>query len=174
MKSLVAIPASVLLVLSVAACERTSEPTASNDAATSEAAGADTEADAAAVKQAFAAFNADITSKNLDAIKAHYASDAVMIIPGQAPFKGVDAIMGDYNQYAADPVGKYVPGAETTTVSSGGDVAYGEVTYQSTFTNTKTKAVETRDRYNLTVFKKQPDGSWKVVRDVNTDVPKAS
>ena len=173
MRSLIVIPASVALVLSVAACDRPSAPAAEaagNSAPTAEG----VTDDAAAVKQAFATFNADIAAKNLEAIKAHYASDAVMIIPGQAPFAGIDAIMGDYNNYAADAAGKYVPGAETTTISSGGDVAYGEVNYQTTFTNSKTKAVETRDRYNLTVFKKQPDGSWKVVRDVNTDVPKAS
>jgi uncharacterized protein (TIGR02246 family) len=169
MRAIIAIPASVALVLSVAACNRAPAPAEDNVAAATEGATADAEA----VKQAFAAFNADIAAKNLDAIKAHYASDAVMILPGQAPFAGVDAIMGDYNQYAADSAGKYVPGTETTTVSSGGDVAYGEVNYQTTFTNPKTKAVETKDRYNLTVFKKQTDGSWKVVRDVNTDVPKA-
>ena len=170
MKSLIVIPASFALVLSVAACDRPSAPAADNVTATADEA----TADAAAVKQAFAAFNADIAAKKLDAIKAHYARDAVMIIPGQAPFAGIDAIMGDYNQYAADAAGKYVPGAETTAISSGGDVAYGEVNYQTTFTNPTTKAVETKDRYNITVFKKQPDGSWKIVRDVNTDVPKAS
>jgi len=170
MRSLIVVSASMALVLSLAACDRASAPAEDNVAAAAEG----TTDDAAAVKQAFAAFNSDIAAKNVEAIKAHYASDAVMIIPGQAPFVGIDAIMGDYNQYAADKAGKYVPGAETTAISLGGDVAYGEVNYQTTFTNPTTKAVETRDRYNLTVFKKQADGSWKVVRDVNTDLPKAS
>jgi uncharacterized protein (TIGR02246 family) len=167
MRAIIAIPASVALVLSVAACERPSAPAAGNVAATAEGA----TDDAAAVKEAFAAFNADIAARKLDAIKAQYASDAVMVLPGQAPFKGIDAIMKDYSQYAADPAGKYVPGAETTAVSSGGDVAYGEVTYQTTFTNPKTKAVETRNRYNLVVYKKQSDGSWKIVRDINSELP---
>lgn len=169
MKSLIVVPAGMALALSLAACDRASAPAEDNVAAAAEGA----TDDAAAVKQAFAAFNADIAAKNVEAIKAHYASDAVMIIPGQAPFAGIDAIMADYNQYAADAAGKFVPGAETTAISSGGDVAYGEVTYQTTFTNPTTNSVETRNRYNLTVYKKQPDGSWKVVRDVNTDVPKA-
>jgi len=170
MKAIIAIPASVALVLSVAACDRPAAPAVENSTATADAAAAEAEA----VKQAFATFNADIAAKKVDAIRAHYASDAVMILPGQAPFTGIDAIMGDYDQYAADKAGKYVPGAEATTVSSGGDVAYGEVKYQTTFTNPATKAVETKDRYNITVYKKQSDGSWKIVRDVNTDVPKAS
>lgn len=173
MRAIIAIPASVALVLSVASCDRPSTPGGENAAATADGATVDTAADAEAVKKAFAAFNADIVAKNVEAIRAHYASDAVMILPGQAPFEGIDAIMGDYSKYAADPAAKYAPGAETTQVSSGGDVAYGEVNYQTTNTNSTTKAVETKDRYNITVFKKQPDGSWKVVRDINTDVPKA-
>ena len=170
MKSYVAIPASLALVLSIAACDRAAAPAADNATATAAASTADSEA----VKQAFAKFNADIAARNLDAIKAHYTSDAVMVIPGQAPFEGIDAIMGDYEGYAADPAGKYVPGAETTEVSSGGDMAYGQVNYQSTFTNKDTKAVETADRYNIVIYRKQPDGSWKVTRDINAPLPKAS
>jgi uncharacterized protein (TIGR02246 family) len=172
MKANLAIPVSLALVLSLAACERASTPADSNvngTAAAAETSAADTEA----VKQAFATFNADIAGKKVDAIKAHYASDAVMIIPNQAPFVGIDAIMKDYQAYGADPAGKYVPGAETVEILSD-DAAYGEVNYQTTFTNPKTKAVETQDRYNLTVYRKQSDGSWKVVRDVNVTLPKAS
>ena len=171
MKTNLAIPVSLALVLSLAACERASTPSDSNASGTAAAAETST-ADAEAVKQAFATFNADIAGKKVDAIKAHYANDAVMIIPGQAPFVGVDAIMKDYQAYGADPAGKYVPGAETVEVLSD-DAAYGEVNYQTTFTNPKTKAVETQDRYNLTLYKKQSDGSWKVVRDVNVTLPKA-
>lgn len=159
--------AGTALALSLTACDRASAP-----AGTAEAPAAASAEDGEAVRQAFAAFNADIAARKLDSIRGHYASDAVMVIPGQAPFKGIDAIMADYEAYAADPAGKYVPGAETTQVSSGGDLAYGQVNYQSTFTNKDTKAVETVNRYNLTVYKKQADGSWKVVQDINTDLPK--
>jgi uncharacterized protein (TIGR02246 family) len=174
MKSIGMISAGLALALSLAACDRAAAPVNGESAAAPEAANTEAAtADAEAVKQAFAKFNADIAAKNVDAIKAHYANDAVMIIPDQAPFVGIDAIMKDYQAYGADAVGKYVPGAETVEVLSDG-VAYGEVNYQSTFTNPKTKAVETQDRYNLTVYKKQSDGSWKVVRDVNVTLPKAS
>ncbi len=171
MKFIVTMSTGLALALSLAACERYAAPINGDSAASTEASATDTStADAEAVKQAFAKFNADIAARNVDAIKAHYASDAVMIIPGQAPYVGVDAIMKDYEAYGADPAGKYVSGEETVEVLSDG-VAYGEVNYQTTFTNPGTKAVETQNRYNLTVYKKQSDGSWKVVRDVNTNVP---
>lgn len=168
MTRLVLLTAGAVLALSLPACDRAAAP--ADKAASTEAAAEDS----AAVKAAFAAFNAAIAAKDLPAIEAQYASDAVMIIPDQAPYEGAAAIMADYKNYAADPAGKYVPGTETVQVSPGGDMAYGEVKYQSTFTNTKTKAVETADRYNLTVYRKQADGGWKVVRDVNTTLPKAS
>ena len=167
MTRIVFLTAGGALALSLTACERAPAPAASTEAPAAASA-----EDAAAVEKAFAAFNADIVAKKLDAVRGHYASDAVMVIPGQAPFQGVDAIMADYQAFAADPAGKYEPGAETTEVSSGGDLAYGQVTYKVTYTNTDTKAVETANRYNLTVFKKQADGAWKVVRDINTDLPK--
>lgn len=169
MKVFVATSAGLALILSLAACDRAAGPSESNAAASAEGVTDDAEA----VKQAFAAFNADIAARKLDAIRAHYASDAVMVIPGQPPFVGIDAIAADYTNYASDPAGKYAPGAETVTVSSG-DMAYGEVNYQSTYTDPETKAVVTVDRYNLTVYRKQPDGSWKVTRDINAPLPKAS
>lgn len=171
MKPVAILAAGAALALSLAACDRAAAPADGNAAAGAEASAS--ASDSEAVKKTFADFNAAIAAKNVDAIKAQYANDAVMVLPGQAPFKGVDAIAADYQAFAADAAGKYVSGEETTYVSSGGDLAYGEVNYQTTFTNPKTKAVETSERYNFTVYKKQPDGSWKVVRDINTVVPKA-
>ncbi|MEO7602677.1 MAG: SgcJ/EcaC family oxidoreductase [Sphingomicrobium sp.] len=169
MKKSMQIPAGLALALSLAACDRAAAPADGNTVATAQAPAADAEA----VKQAFASFNAAIVAKDLDTIRVQYADDAVMVIPDQAVFKGIDAIMGDYKAYAADPAGKYAPGDETTYVSTGGDLAYGQVNYQSTFTNSKTKAVEVADRYNLVIYRKQADGSWKVTHDVNSPLPKA-
>ena len=168
MNRVVLLSAGAALALSLGACDRASAPADTTAAATES-----TEAAAEAVKKDFAAFNAAIAAKDVAAIKTHYTSDAVMIIPDQAPFEGVDRIMADYQGFAADPAGKYASGAETVTVAPGGDMAFGEVKYQSTYTSSKTKAVETSERYNLSVYRKQPDGSWKVVRDVNVNLPKA-
>ena len=168
MNRVVLLSAGAALALSLGACDRAATPSDTAAAATETA-----EAAAEAVKKDFAAFNAAIAAKDVEAVKTHYASDAVMVIPDLPPFEGVEAIAADYKEFAADEAGKYTSGAETVTVAPGGDMAFGEVKYQSTFTNPKTKAVETAERYNLTVYRKQPDGSWKVVRDVNVNLPKA-
>ena len=68
MKAIIAIPASVALVLSVAACDRPAAPAVENSTATADAAAAEAEA----VKQAFATFNADIAAKKVDAIRARH------------------------------------------------------------------------------------------------------
>ena len=169
MNRVVLLAAGAALALSLGACDRAGAPADGNAAPAAASA-----TDAEAVKTAFAALNAAIAAKDLPAIKAQYASDAVMVFPNQAPYRGAEAIMADYAGFAADAGSKYVPGAETTVVSSGGDLAYGQVTYDSTGTNATTKAVESTRRYNLTVYKKQADGSWKIVQDINADVPKAS
>ena len=169
MNQMVLLSAGAALALSLGACKPAAAPVGGNEAtAESSATNAET------VKKAFADFNAAIVARDLPKIRAQYADDAVMILPDQKPFEGIDAIMGDYKNYARDPAGKYAPGAESTYVSSGGDLAYGQVTYDTTFTNPKTKAVETSNRYNIVVYKKQADGSWKVIRDINTALPKAS
>lgn len=167
MKRVVFLSAGAALALSLGACDRTANP--ADATATAEASMADAEA----VTKAFADFNADIVAKDLTAIRGHYADDAVMVLPGEPPFEGVEAIMADYQAFASDPAGKYMPGTQSTHVGAAGDIAYGELDYQVTYTNPETKAVETVSRYNLTVYRKQPDGSWKVARDVNTELPKA-
>ena len=168
MNRVVLLSAGAALAMSLGGCDRAAAPGNTTAAATETA-----EAAAEAVKKDFAAFNAAIAAKDVEAIKAHYASDAVMVIPDLPPFEGIEAIAADYKGFAADPAGKYSSGAETVTIAPGGEMAFGEVKYQSTFTNPKTKAVESADRYNLTLYRKQPDGSWKVVRDVNVNLPKA-
>ena len=168
MNRVVLLSAGAALALSLGACDRATAP-GDAKATTAEASASDV----AAVKQAFATFNDAIAARDLPAIRAQYADDAVMVLPNQAPFEGIEAIMADYEAYAADAAGKYVSGEETTYVSPGGDLAYGQVNYESTYTNPETKAVETGRRYNFTVYKKQSDGSWKVIRDVNSPLPKA-
>lgn len=159
------------LALALVACNPASSPANKVDASASAAAST---ADVDAVKQMDAAFLTAIIAKDVDAIKANYAEDAVMVLPGQEPFRGVEAIAADYSKFAADPVGKFVGTNQSTVVSSGGDLAYSQGTYEVTYTNPKTKAVENGTGYYVIIYKKQADGSWKIVQDVSSPGPNPS
>jgi ketosteroid isomerase-like protein len=57
-------------------------------------------------------------------------------------------------------------------VAKSGDLGYSQGAYTMTFTDPKTKKVLTERGKYVTVFKKQADGSWKAVADIdNEDAP---
>ncbi len=94
-----------------------------------------------------------------------------MVLPGDAPYQGAAAIAAEYDEFAADPAGKFDANNQSTVV--GTDMAYSQGTYTVSYTSDETKKVESGQGYYLTVYKKQPDGSWKIVQDVSSPTPKA-
>ena len=59
-------------------------------------------------------------------------------------------------------------------VAKGGDIAYTQGTYSMTMTNPKTKKLVAEKGKYLTVYKKQSDGTWKAIEDINNaDAPAA-
>jgi ketosteroid isomerase-like protein len=57
-------------------------------------------------------------------------------------------------------------------VSTGGDLAYSQGAYAFTGTDPKTKRVMSEKGKYVEVYKKQADGSWKIVEDINNaDAP---
>jgi ketosteroid isomerase-like protein len=63
--------------------------------------------------------------------------------------------------------------ADRADVARSGDLSYTSGTYEASFKEASGKAVSDRGKY-LTVWKKQADGSWKVLFDMfNSDLPPA-
>jgi len=59
-------------------------------------------------------------------------------------------------------------------VSRSGDLAYSHGTYEETVNDREGNPVTNKEKW-VTVYEKQPDGTWKVVADIwNTDGPTAS
>jgi ketosteroid isomerase-like protein len=54
---------------------------------------------------------------------------------------------------------------EKTEVAGSGDLGYRPGTFKITYTNPQTKQAENSAGTYLTVFRKQADGSWKMVAD---------
>ena len=164
MNKIILIPPAVALALSLAACNRAATP------AETPAAGAAAAADTETVTKIASDLIAAIEARDVAKIKANYAPDAVMILPERAPLRGAEAIGADYEKFAADPAGKFDATDEATVV--GADMAYSHGNYTVTYTNPQTKAVDKGNGYYVIVYRKQADGSWKVVQDVSSPLPK--
>ena len=111
------------------------------------------------------AFNAGST----DAIIANYADDAVVMMPGMKAMVGKAAIDAGYNgMFQSMDMKNFQP--TTTDVVVQGDMAIesGSMTYEAGPKGGKLAADTVKC---LTVWKKQGDGSWKIIRDINnTDI----
>ena len=133
-----------------------------------------TAADVAAVRTAIDAANAAaVAALNAgDVVKwaGAYADDAIMMLPNSAAWKGRAAIeAGMKAMMAAAPISnfKFV----TEDVMLGGDLAVETGSNEMTITPRGGKPIVDKGKY-VTTWKKQADGSWKVLRDVgNSNMP---
>ena len=163
-------PLCTALLLFAAACAPKGETAVNDSAATA----APPVVDAAAVRQAIEQSNA----KFADAVKqgdsvgmaANYADDAVMMMGGMPALRGrseiAKAVTGMFQSMKGGDVK-----LTTSQVDVGGDYAIETGSYEMTTTPPGGKPMTEKGKY-ITVWKKQPDGSWKIYRDIaNTDAP---
>jgi uncharacterized protein (TIGR02246 family) len=131
-------------------------------------------ADEKTIRDGETAWVKDFTSKDMDKIVAHYADNASVLMPDAPVMNGKDAIRAGLKDAIADP--KFSLDLTTAKVevsSVGGDLAYSQGTYAVTGTDSKTKKVTTEKGKYVEVYKKQADGSWKIVEDINNADPPA-
>jgi ketosteroid isomerase-like protein len=130
------------------------------------------EADAKALRDDQAVWGKDWGSKDLEKIVAHYANDASVEIPDVPILTGKDAIRAGLKGLLADPAVALSFETVQVDMSKGGDMGYVRGTYSMTVTDEKTKMPVTEKGKFVTVYKKQGDGSWKAVQDINNpDAP---
>jgi uncharacterized protein (TIGR02246 family) len=155
------IPGSLALGLLLAGCDQA-------DPATPPGAAADTAAASDAVNRTEQEMLAAFQAKDAAKLSSYYASDGVFATPGRPAAKGSDAVTKALTQDFSDPNFKLSFANEKTEVAASGDLAYTHGTFNVGYTNPQTKQAESGSGTYVTVFKKQPDGSWKVAADVAT------
>ena len=148
-------------LMTCAACQNAAAPVKAADTAT----------EAQSIETAEKTQIDSIGQKYLAGATSLYADDAVFIGGDGSMTAGKPAITAQFEKFLADPAQKidYAPGPKT--FSSSGDMAYSTASFTETFTDPATKKPVTVKGTNLSVWRKQADGSWKLAADSNPGAP---
>jgi uncharacterized protein (TIGR02246 family) len=129
------------------------------------------EADTKAIKDTEAAWVKAAATKNADQYLAFYTDDASLLMPNAPIFTGKAAIKEAITPMVNDPNFSLTFSATKVEISKSGDLAYTQGPYKMTFSDVRGNKFEDEGKY-LTVWRKQPDGTWKAVEDTNaSDLP---
>jgi ketosteroid isomerase-like protein len=102
-----------------------------------------------------------------EAFYTFLAPEGLSLQPGEMPIRGSEAIRV---KLSAAPPGVLTWTVNEAEVSAGGDMGYTWGTYEFRGENEQGKRITTYGKY-VTIWKKQPDGSWKVVLDAGSPSP---
>ncbi len=109
--------------------------------------------------------------RDLDLIVSFYAEDAVLLPAAEPTVIGREAIRSEWKHILAIPDFTNSSSLSKVEVSNSGDMAYSMGTYRSTMMGEDGKPTVEPGKW-LSVWKRQEDGSWRIVVDTyNTDVP---
>ena len=104
-------------------------------------------------------------SKDAAKVNSYYAPDAIIATAGRPAAKDGRAVSKAIRDDTEDPNFKMSLSNEKTEVAGSGDLAYRRGTFKITFTNPQTTQAANGAGTYLTVFRREADGSWKVVAD---------
>ena len=133
------------------------------------------QANAQAVKDTEAAWLRDTALKDPARFASYHAEDALVLSPNAPLVAGKDKIQAGLTTLMADPNFALTFHSTRVEASNGGDMVYTVGTYSRTVSDPKSKQPVTDKGNYLTVWKKQADGNWKVVTDMdNSELPAAA
>ena len=128
-----------------------------------------TAADAGIAKQAIKAdeakWNQQFKAKDTEGLADHYTEDAYFVAPGVTA-DGSTAIRQVFANASVDPAFQVQFASDRIDVASSDDLAYARGKFSEKYTDKKTGKVMSASGTYITVYKKQTDGSWKVVEDI--------
>ena len=129
------------------------------------------EADERAIRELDIECSKALAAKDADRCMSCYADDASVFRPGNPTVTGKDATRKGLDAFFAVPGASFSLQTAKVVASRSGDLAYTYGTYAATMNDAKGKPVNDKGKY-VAVYRKQPDGKWKVVADIfNSDLP---
>ena len=126
------------------------------------------DADVKAIQDGEAQWVQDFASRDVNKIVAHYADDAILMMPGAPAATNPDAIRGLFQGALNDPAFSLKFSASQTHVAASGDLAATRGTYVLQMTNPATKQPMQDHGSYVTVYRKYPDNTWKAIDDITT------
>ena len=151
--------AAITLVVILAGCKQAPPPPAPDTH----------DADVKAISDLETATVQAIAAKDLDKACAFYADDASLFMPDAHVFNGMPAIKAALKPMLGDKNFSFTISSQKVDVAKSGDLGYGYGAYTMTMTNPKTKKVLTEKGRYVTVYKKQADGGWKAIVDIDSE-----
>ena len=153
-RSMCLCPVALVSMLVFAGCQTAPQPDQKRDTA----------ADMAAINELRGQFAAAYNANDAAAAAACYADDAIAMFPDQEAIEGTQAIQATIEGFFRQNAPKITHTPLETQVA--GDWAYERGNITETATSKSGKAIERSLKY-LVILKRQPDGSWKVYRDMD-------
>ena len=130
------------------------------------------QANAQAVKDTEAAWLKDAALKDPARFASYYAEDALVLSPNAPPIAGKNKIQAGLTTLMADPNFALTFHSTRVEASQNGDMVYTIGAYARTVSDPKSKQPVIDKGNYLTVWKKEADGNWKVVTDMdNSELP---
>jgi uncharacterized protein (TIGR02246 family) len=162
MRTKLLVPAFMALSVTLFACDRVR----GHEEDEGHAPKVDLAAEEAAVRKVEGEMLAAFKAKDSAKLGSYYTEDAVASMPGRAAASGREAIAGQIAGDMKDPAFSIDFSNAKTAVAASGDLAYTRGTFRVGYTDPQTKKPGAMVGNYLTLFRKQPDGSWKAVEDI--------
>lgn len=121
--------------------------------------------DEAAIRAADARWLAAAQARDLEGSLSYWADDAILMVSGAPAMAGKEAIRRYVAGAFAIPDFSISWATDRVWVAKAGDIAYANGTTRISMTLPDGKRVVRHDNA-VTVWRKEPDGSWKCVLDI--------
>jgi uncharacterized protein (TIGR02246 family) len=121
--------------------------------------------DEAAIRTATREWNAAEEAKDLEKCVSFYAADGARYATGSPVIVGAQALRKEWQKYLNTP-GSFHWTTAKVEVSRSGDLAFETGNFVLKTIDKEGQAKTTKGKY-VCVWRKQPDGKWKVVADID-------